>query len=57
MASTMLGQGKNVWQAEIDVDAELGDCLRFGEQVLFTSTALSRPSTHALRGTASSAAR
>ncbi|KAJ5071685.1 delta-1-pyrroline-5-carboxylate dehydrogenase 1 isoform a-related [Anaeramoeba ignava] len=29
MASTILGQGKNVWQAEIDCIAELADFLRF----------------------------
>ncbi|KAJ9089948.1 1-pyrroline-5-carboxylate dehydrogenase [Entomophthora muscae] len=28
-AATMLGQGKNVWQAEIDASAELCDFLRF----------------------------
>ncbi|KAI0638565.1 delta-1-pyrroline-5-carboxylate dehydrogenase [Trametes polyzona] len=30
MAATMLGQGKNVWQAEIDAAAELSDFFRFG---------------------------
>jgi len=30
MAATMVGQGKNVWQAEIDAAAELVDFLRFG---------------------------
>ncbi|KAK7470061.1 1-pyrroline-5-carboxylate dehydrogenase [Stygiomarasmius scandens] len=30
MAATMLGQGKNAWQAEIDAAAELVDFLRFG---------------------------
>lgn len=30
MAATMLGQGKNTWQAEIDAAAELADFLRFG---------------------------
>ncbi|KAI3613795.1 delta-1-pyrroline-5-carboxylate dehydrogenase [Moniliophthora roreri] len=30
MAATMLGQGKNAWQAEIDAAAELADFLRFG---------------------------
>ncbi|KAJ6515618.1 delta-1-pyrroline-5-carboxylate dehydrogenase [Mycena sanguinolenta] len=30
MAATILGQGKNVWQAEIDAAAELTDFLRFG---------------------------
>ncbi|KAI5810112.1 Aldehyde/histidinol dehydrogenase [Peziza echinospora] len=29
MAATMLGQGKNIWQAEIDTAAELADFLRF----------------------------
>ena len=28
MAATMLGQGKNIWQAEIDSAAELCDFLR-----------------------------
>ncbi len=32
MAATMLGQGKNVWQAEIDSAAESCDFLRFGVQ-------------------------
>ncbi|KAJ3874768.1 delta-1-pyrroline-5-carboxylate dehydrogenase [Lentinula edodes] len=30
LAATMLGQGKNAWQAEIDAAAELTDFLRFG---------------------------
>ncbi|KAG8932091.1 1-pyrroline-5-carboxylate dehydrogenase [Tulasnella sp. 417] len=30
MAATILGQGKNAWQAEIDAAAELVDFLRFG---------------------------
>ncbi|KAF8219090.1 ALDH-like protein, partial [Tricholoma matsutake] len=30
MVATMLGQGKNVWQAEIDAAAELADFFRFG---------------------------
>ncbi|KIY66687.1 delta-1-pyrroline-5-carboxylate dehydrogenase [Cylindrobasidium torrendii FP15055 ss-10] len=30
MAATMIGQGKNAWQAEIDSAAELADFLRFG---------------------------
>ncbi|GLB34232.1 putative delta-1-pyrroline-5-carboxylate dehydrogenase [Lyophyllum shimeji] len=30
MAATVLGQGKNAWQAEIDAAAELADFLRFG---------------------------
>ncbi|KAL1642460.1 1-pyrroline-5-carboxylate dehydrogenase [Diplodia intermedia] len=32
MAATMLGQGKNAWQAEIDSAAELCDFLRFNVQ-------------------------
>ncbi len=32
MAATMLGQGKNAWQAEIDAAAELIDFLRFNVQ-------------------------
>ena len=32
MAATMLGQGKNSWQAEIDAAAELCDYLRFNVQ-------------------------
>ncbi|KAG0703932.1 Aldehyde/histidinol dehydrogenase [Suillus ampliporus] len=30
VAATMLGQGKNAWQAEIDAAAELSDFFRFG---------------------------
>lgn len=30
MAATMLGQGKNAWQAEIDAAAEMCDFFRFG---------------------------
>lgn len=29
MAATMLGQGKNIWQAEIDAAAELADFFRY----------------------------
>ena len=29
MAATMLGQGKNIWQAEIDCIAEMADFWRF----------------------------
>ncbi|KAI8620795.1 delta-1-pyrroline-5-carboxylate dehydrogenase [Chytriomyces sp. MP71] len=32
MAATMLGQGKNAWQAEIDAAAELADFWRFNTQ-------------------------
>ncbi len=31
-AATMLGTGKNMWQAEIDVGAEMPDFLRFGSK-------------------------
>lgn len=31
MAATMIGQGKNAWQAEIDAAAELCDFLRYVE--------------------------
>ena len=30
MAATMLGQGKNIYQAEIDAAAETADLLRYG---------------------------
>lgn len=30
IAATMLGQGKNIWQAEIDAAAETADLLRWG---------------------------
>jgi len=30
LAATMLGQGKNAWQAEIDAAAELVDFFRYG---------------------------
>lgn len=29
MAATMLGQGKTIWQAEVDAVAELADFFRF----------------------------
>lgn len=32
MAATMVGQGKNIWQAEIDAAAETCDLLRFNVQ-------------------------
>ncbi|WFD33291.1 L-glutamate gamma-semialdehyde dehydrogenase [Malassezia cuniculi] len=32
LAATMVGQGKNAWQAEIDAGAEICDFLRFGVQ-------------------------
>ncbi|ODO09461.1 1-pyrroline-5-carboxylate dehydrogenase [Cryptococcus amylolentus CBS 6273] len=36
MAATMLGQGKNAWQAEIDVRQELADFFRFGPDIVKT---------------------
>ena len=33
MAATMVGQGKNVWQAEIDAAAELCDFLRWDHEI------------------------
>ncbi|PWN48122.1 putative delta-1-pyrroline-5-carboxylate dehydrogenase [Violaceomyces palustris] len=46
MAATMLGQGKNTWQAEIDAAAEAIDFLRFGVRDLNTLYGL-QPSEHA----------
>ncbi|KAJ7094527.1 delta-1-pyrroline-5-carboxylate dehydrogenase [Mycena belliarum] len=43
MAATILGQGKNAWQAEIDAAAELADFLRFG--VKFVQTLYSQQPT------------
>lgn len=37
MAATMLGQGKNAWQAEIDAAAELCDFLRYGQVAIIFS--------------------
>ncbi|KLT43683.1 delta-1-pyrroline-5-carboxylate dehydrogenase 1 [Cutaneotrichosporon oleaginosum] len=34
MAATMLGQGKNVWQAEVDCIAELADFFRFSVKIV-----------------------
>lgn len=34
MAATMVGQGKNVWQAEIDAAAEICDFFRFGVAIV-----------------------
>ncbi|XP_048777187.2 delta-1-pyrroline-5-carboxylate dehydrogenase, mitochondrial-like isoform X2 [Ostrea edulis] len=39
MAATMLGQGKNIWEAEIDAAAELIDFLRFNCQYAKDMTA------------------
>ena len=49
MAATMWGQGKNVWQAEIDAHAELADFWRFNckfaeGRYLDRETRLVRPS-------------
>ncbi|KAF4306609.1 putative delta-1-pyrroline-5-carboxylate dehydrogenase protein [Botryosphaeria dothidea] len=46
MAATMLGQGKNAWQAEIDSAAELCDFLRFNVQYA-QETLASQPVHHA----------
>ena len=47
MAATMLGQGKNAWQAEIDAAAELVDFLRFNvryaEEMLSQQPPLNSP--------------
>lgn len=43
MAATMLGQGKNAWQAEIDAAAELADFFRFN--VSFAEEIYSRQPT------------
>lgn len=45
-AATMIGQGKNVWQAEIDAAAELTDFLRFGVHYV-TRMYAEQPSHHA----------
>lgn len=37
MAATMLGQGKNIWQAEIDSAAETCDFLRYEIPLLFST--------------------
>jgi len=50
MAATMLGQGKNAWQAEIDAAAELADFYRFN--VSFAEEIYSRQPTLNERGQA-----
>ncbi|OAP59709.1 1-pyrroline-5-carboxylate dehydrogenase [Fonsecaea erecta] len=50
MAATMLGQGKNAWQAEIDAAAELADFFRFN--VSFAEEIYSRQPTLNERGQA-----
>ncbi|ODA81903.1 hypothetical protein RJ55_00408 [Drechmeria coniospora] len=44
MAATVLGQGKNAWQAEIDAAAELADFFRFN--VLFAQELLGQQPEH-----------
>ncbi|WFD33018.1 L-glutamate gamma-semialdehyde dehydrogenase [Malassezia sp. CBS 17886] len=43
LAATMVGQGKNVWQAEIDAAAETCDFLRFGTKYVNDMYALQPP--------------
>lgn len=43
LAATMLGQGKNAWQAEIDAAAELTDFLRFGVKYVSDLYAIQPP--------------
>ena len=50
MAATMLGQGKNAWQAEIDAAAELADFFRFN--VSYAEEIYSRQPTLNERGQA-----
>lgn len=50
MAATMLGQGKNAWQAEIDAAAELADFYRYN--VSFAEEIYSRQPTVNERGQA-----
>ncbi|KAI0337907.1 delta-1-pyrroline-5-carboxylate dehydrogenase 1 [Trametopsis cervina] len=47
MAATMLGQGKNAWQAEIDAAAELTDFLRFGVKYVEDLYAIQPPKNSA----------
>lgn len=50
MAATMLGQGKNIWQAEIDAAAELADFFRynvsFAQEIYDKQPAVNSPSHH-----------
>ncbi|KAK3711474.1 hypothetical protein LTR37_009653 [Vermiconidia calcicola] len=50
MAATMLGQGKNVWQAEIDAAAELADFFRynvsFAQEIYDKQPTVNSPSHH-----------
>lgn len=48
MAATMLGQGKNAWQAEIDAAAELADFYRFG--VHYAETLYNQQPAHNANG-------
>ncbi|KAF4548474.1 Aldehyde dehydrogenase-like protein 7 [Elsinoe fawcettii] len=50
LASTMLGQGKNAWQAEIDAAAELADFFRFNvayaQEIYDKQPAINSPNHH-----------
>ena len=50
MAATMLGQGKNAWQAEIDAAAELADFFRFNvgfaQQIYDKQPTINSPAHH-----------
>ena len=50
MAATMLGQGKNAWQAEIDAAAELADFFRFNvgfaQEIYDKQSTMSSPGHH-----------
>lgn len=50
MAATMLGQGKNIWQAEIDAAAELADFFRynvsFAQEIYDKQPTVNSPSHH-----------
>lgn len=43
LAATMVGQGKNVWQAEIDAGAEICDFLRFGVKYIHDMYSIQPP--------------
>ena len=45
MAATMVGQGKNAWQAEIDAAAELCDFLRYSQTFHFGELAVCKANT------------
>ena len=50
MAATMLGQGKNAWQAEIDAAAELADFFRynagFAQEIYDKQPTINSPGNH-----------